>query len=188
MNLGKELSSFLFSVFFIFLVLSSMSTSSNDTENKERTYGSLLFAFVTINKKLPGPQVPFESHRYNVKNIDRAGAIKIDNDKNLVLAGVECREDIQSMLNSYFPSDSEKVIYSPISHKNNQIVAYVWLVDEDSKDDENPESPGFGNLFMSLNEMALLDGWCSPVKMPGHQYHDRYFTISKLREYLEKNK
>ena len=156
-----------------------------DSSESDDLHKFLLFS-IELDKSHPGPEVAPKAEYLTVKSITPEAHIILENGIELALAGLKCNaQDLGEYLSAVFMNNEPyKVVYQLSGYMVGDVqFAYVWEIMEiDFSEAEDLLGSELGPSLSPTNETAITSEWCTPVKQPKHQYHERYAKIAKQIE------
>jgi hypothetical protein len=134
-----------------------------------------------INQKYPGPQLPAGAPLYKVTSVIDEGTIVLEDGQKIRMEGLECSSEGTIYLQRFLAGESDMVSYiASHSDGQNPIRAYVWHATLTLMNDPELKKYETGPAYSSLNEAALMSGWCSSKRSSSNTYNDRYEALSKI--------
>ncbi len=134
-----------------------------------------------INRKYPGPQMPVNATLYKVTSVIDEGTIVLEDGQKIRMEGLDCSSEGTIYLQRFLTGESDRVSYiAAYSDGQSPIRAYIWHATLTLMNDPELKKYGTGPAYSSLNEAALMSGWCSSKRSSSNAYNDRYEALSKI--------
>lgn len=107
--------------------------------------------------------------------VSAPGVIKLSDGRSIQLDGLDCSVDGVKNISHLALSDGVSIAFIPSSlDASDPIPAQVWLVEKSGSDSS------FGPSYSPVAEVALANGWCSPIRTSTNKYNDRYEALAKI--------
>jgi len=134
-----------------------------------------------LDQKYPGPDIPRDAILYSVKSVDLGGNIHLQDGPTIRMEGLTCKPETARYIKGMFLDETDKAVFVMSANtQESSTPAYLWLADLSLMQD--PELKGIvtGPSYTSLNDIALINGWCVPARTRSNKYYDRYVELEKF--------